>query len=187
MNATGKNVWRLVVSVLVTTAIGPPVQGQQTQAPTATAAANLTSSTGYVCVQRGPNSKLWQRESYLTNSEGDVSTNYQSYNEIGTGICYLPAGSTNYVDTVEGVDAVAGGAQAVQGPHKVQWAVNGYTPTGGSVTITRSDSKQLSCKVFGIAYYDLASGSNAAIAVLQDCRSICRALTRSSTAVLSAT
>jgi hypothetical protein len=124
------------------------------------------NSSGYVCAQRGPNSKVWQETFLSTNDSGDVTTNSQSYTELGTGICYLT--NNQYVDSVEEVDPVAGGAQAVQGRHQVQWALNANTP-GGAVTVITPDAKQLSSTVFGLAYFDLATGSNAVIGQLKDC------------------
>jgi hypothetical protein len=133
-----------------------------------TAATETTQldSTNYTCVQRGPYSRVWQRTLVRSNASGVLTTNHPSYTELATGICYLSNGV--YVDSVEQVEAVAGGAQAIQGRHKVQWALDANTP-GGAVAITTPDAKQLSSTVFGLAYYDVASGSNAAIARLKDC------------------
>jgi hypothetical protein len=137
----------------------------QGQAPAATGT-NPLDSTNYACVQLGPYAKVWQRSLLFTNASGNVTTNEQSYTELATGICYLSNGQ--YVDSVEEVDPVAGGAQAVQGRYQVQWALNANTP-GGAVTVTTADARQLASTVFGLAYYDVASGSNVAIARLQDC------------------
>jgi len=123
-------------------------------------------STEHSIVQRGPYSRIWQRTLLSTNATGFVATNVQSYTELATGICYLSNGQ--YFDSVEQVDPVPGGAQAIQGRHQVQWALNANTPTG-AVTVTTPDAKQLSTTVFGLAYYDVASGSNATIAQLKDC------------------
>jgi outer membrane protein assembly factor BamB len=129
-------------------------------------AQGVATSSDYFCVQRGPDSKVWQRETLQTNQSGVVQTNTQSYTEIATGLCYLKNGE--YVDSVEEVDAVAGGAQAAQGRHQVQWALNANTP-GGAVTVVTPEGKQLKSTVFGLAYFDTASGSNASVAGLQDC------------------
>ena len=103
---------------------------------------------------------------FATNETGDVTTNYSSYTELATGISYLLNGE--YVDSVEEVDPVAGGAQATRGRHQVQWANNANTP-GGAVTIITPDGVQLNSTVFGLAYFDLATGSNAVIGQLQNC------------------
>ena len=127
---------------------------------------NQVASSDYVCVQRGPDSKVWQMATFATNDSGDVTTNYTSYTELATGISYLLNGQ--YVDSVEQVEPVAGGAQAIQGRHQVQWANNANSP-GGAVSVTTPNGLQLTSKVFGLAYYDIASGSNAALGQLKDC------------------
>jgi hypothetical protein len=127
---------------------------------------SASNESDYFCAQRGPHSKIWQKATVQTDASGNVTTNVNSYTELATGICYLTNG--DYADSVEEVDSAPGGAQAVQGRHKVQWSLNANTP-GGAVKITTPDGKELSSTVFGMAYYDAASGSNAAIAVLNDC------------------
>jgi hypothetical protein len=122
--------------------------------------------TDYSIVQRGPYSRLWQVVTLTTNQSGLITTNIQFYSELATGICYLANGE--YVDSVEQVDLVPGGAQAVQGRHQVQWSLKANTP-GGAVTVTTPDAKQLSSSVFALAYYDVATGSNAAIGQLKNC------------------
>ena len=134
----------------------------------ATAQIQSTTSTpcDYVCVERGPHAKVWQRAVLHTNQSGVVRTNLQSYIELATGLGYLQDGQ--YVDSVEEVDSVDGGAQAIQGRHQVQWYLNANNPNG-AVTLTTPDAKRLTSTVFGMAWYDTASGSNATIARLQDC------------------
>lgn len=128
-------------------------------------ATNASATSSYLCVRRGPHSKVWQRSVVQTDPSGRLRTNQESYTELATGLCYLQNGQ--YVDSVEEIDPVAGGAQAVQGRHKVQWAANVNT-AGGAVTLTTPDDKQLKSSVYGLAYHDIASGSNVMLAVLQD-------------------
>jgi hypothetical protein len=142
------------------------LKGQQAVFGTA-GPSGVAAMSGYSIVQRAPDSRVWQEALLVTNDDGDISTNFQSYTELATGLCYTNALGL-LVDTVEEVDSAANGAQAVQGPHKVQWAPTGNAP-GGAVTVTLPDSKQLSCTVYGMAYFDVASGSNAPIAYVQNC------------------
>jgi len=66
-------------------------QGQTTAAAT----------SDYSIVQRGPDSRVWQRSLARTNAVGTVTTNLQSYTEIATGVCYLSNGSNGqYLDSV---------------------------------------------------------------------------------------
>jgi hypothetical protein len=127
---------------------------------------NLGNSSDYVCVQRGPYSKVWQQTLIYTNTSGSVETNEQSFEELSTGISYLSNGV--YVDSVEEVDSAPGGAQAMQGRHQVQWSANANT-SGGAVSVTTPDLKQLASTVYGLAYYDTATGSNAGIGHVKNC------------------
>ncbi len=129
--------------------------------------ANQVEAAHYSCVQRGPYAKVWQRSLFLTNDSGDVTTNTQSYTELGTGICYLS--NSVWLDSVEQIEPVPGGAQATQGRHQVQWAAKADNSGGPTTTILTPDGRQLSSSVFGLAYFDLATGSNAAIAGLTNC------------------
>lgn len=129
-------------------------------------AQSVTASSGYSCVQRGPHSRVWQMPVMRTNSSGTITTNLQSYTELATGVCYLNGGQ--YVDSVEEIDPVADGAQAVQGRHQVHWAANANTG-GGAVNLTTPDNQTLLSTVYGLAYSDTASGSNVMLAQIQDC------------------
>ena len=80
----------------------------------------MSTASDYVCVERGPHSKVWQRAVLHTNQSGVVRTNLQSYTELATGLCHLQDGQ--YVDSVEQIDAVADGAKAIQCRHRVHWA-----------------------------------------------------------------
>ena len=117
-------------------------------------------------MQRGPHSRIWQCAVLHTNQSGAVTTNLHSDTELATGLCHLQNGQ--YVDSVEEIDAVAGGAQAIQGRHQVHWTANGNTP-GGAVTLTTPDGKTLLSTVFGLALCDMATGSNVVFSQLQDC------------------
>lgn len=120
----------------------------------------------YVCVQRGADSRVWQRAVLITNQSGAIRTNYQSYNELATGLCHLVNGA--YVDSVEEIDPSPNGAQATQGRYQVEWTGNADTP-GGAVNLTTEDGKQLLSTVYGLAYSDTASGSNVMLATIQSC------------------
>jgi hypothetical protein len=161
MNAKIAKALRLFLGFLILPAIRAHGQGQ-TLLPTAT---NLTDSTGYVCVQRGPDSKVWQTATVLTNADGSLTTNYLSYTEIATGLCYSSNGQ--WLDSVEQVVPVPGGAQAVQGRHQVSWALNANTP-GGAVQLTAPSGQQFSSGVYALSYWDADAGTNVLIASLQN-------------------
>jgi hypothetical protein len=73
-------------------------------------ATSVSTSSDYVCVQRSPHERVWRRPVFQTNQSGVVKTNFQSYTERATGICFPQNGE--YVDSVEEISPVAGGAHA---------------------------------------------------------------------------
>ena len=77
MNGIAKPSWSFW-GILVLLAVHVPGQAQ-------VATTNSVASTGYVCVQRGPDSKVWQTATVLTNADGSLTTNYPTYTEIATG------------------------------------------------------------------------------------------------------
>jgi hypothetical protein len=120
----------------------------------------------YAVIQRGLDWRIWEGHTYQTNDSGVVFTNTHSYTELATGMAYMRDGQL--LDSVEEIDPIVGGFQAVQGRHKVQWTANANTPNG-AITLTMSDNSQLVSTVYGLAYWDKSSGSNVLIAPLQDC------------------
>jgi hypothetical protein len=157
MNGIAKPSWSFW-GILVLLAVHVPGQAQ-------VATTNSVASTGYVCVQRGPDSKVWQTATVLTNADGSLTTNYPTYTEIATGLCYSSNGQ--WLDSVEQVVPVPGGAQAVQGRHEVSWALNANTP-GGAVQLTAPGGQQFSSTVYGLSYWDANAGTNVLIAPLQN-------------------
>jgi hypothetical protein len=135
------------------------------QVQTSTNAPVLTTPDGYSVIERGLDYRVWHGATYQTNDSGDVITNNQQYTELATGMSYMENGQL--LDSVEEIDPVAGGFQAVQGRHKVQWTANANTPNG-AVTLTLPDNSQLVSAVYGLSYLDKSSGSNVLIAPLQD-------------------
>ena len=142
------------------------VFGEIAQVPSHT---NAQAFGSYACVQRGPHSKVWQMATLQTNASGIVRTNFESYTEVATGLCYLQNGQ--YMDSVEEIDSAPEGAQATQGRYQVHWMANANTPTG-AVSLTTPDGKQLHSTVYGLAYTDTSSGSNVMLAQLQDCTGV---------------
>jgi hypothetical protein len=156
-----KNI-RLAVS-LALAAIGALCEAQPQTGITSATAVNVAVPSAPVIMDRDANSRIWGTVSLETNEDGSVdSVTNQSYVELATGICYLTNGQ--FVDSVEEIDAVPGGAAATQGRHQAQFGNSANTP----VIITMPDGAQMSCQVYGLAYFDLASGSNAPISWLQN-------------------
>jgi hypothetical protein len=58
---------------------------------------------------------------------------------------------------------VAGGAQAVEGAHKVHWAANANT-AGGAVQLTSPSGQNFSSRVYGLSYWDTSTGNSVWVA-----------------------
>jgi hypothetical protein len=142
--------------VLLAVLVGIVLESQLVSGGTQTSA-----STDYSIVQRGPNSRVWQRTILTTNQSGLVETNINSYTELCTGLCYLQNGQ--YLDSVEQINITGTGAAATQGPCTVQWAADAST-AGGAVQLTSPGGAQFSSRVFGLALSDESTGSNVLIA-----------------------
>lgn len=137
-----------------------PVKAQIAQSVTPVSSA----SPDYVCVHRGPDSRVWQRSVVRTNTDGTMTTNVQAYTELHSGVCYQKDGQL--VDSVEEIDLTVTGAQAVQGANKVQWA--GNINTLNAVQLTSPTGQIFSSTVYGLSYRDASTGSNVLIASLHD-------------------
>jgi hypothetical protein len=165
----GTRMKKIGCSVLLGCVLQASLEGQQVSQGVGANTNVQVLSAGPTIVERSANSRIWATITSETNENGDISlvTN-NAYTELATGICYIDPNSGQYVDSVEEVVSVPGGAKATQGRYQVSWALNANTPAG-AVTVTTADGKHLLSTVFGLAWYDLASGSNAPIGRLKDC------------------
>ncbi|MGD0411366.1 MAG: hypothetical protein ABSC18_06650 [Verrucomicrobiota bacterium] len=135
----------------------------QTNSQPASANTNLPAAT---VVARSGNSRTWARITSRTNAAGRVSfvTN-TAYIELGSGLCYKTNGQ--WVDSVATIEIGADGASATQAPHKVHFAGNANT-AGGAIHLVTPDGKVFDSRVYGLAYWDSASGTSVLLAPLQD-------------------
>ena len=122
-----------------------------------------SNTVGFTCVERSPNSRVWQSQTFITNDSGEVITNTASYTELCTGICYLQNGQ--YVDSVQQINIVGTGAQATQGPCQVTWAADAST-AGGAVRLTSPGGSNFTSGVYGLSLRDISTGSNVLIATI---------------------
>jgi len=118
-------------------------------------------------VRRSANERLWARITSVTNDLGQVTlaTN-AAYTEVGSGLCYVKDGQ--WTDAVEQIDIVADGAAATQAASTVHFAGNANT-AGGAIHMVAPDGSIFDSRVYGLGYWDSASGTNFLIAPLQDC------------------
>ncbi|MGD1085775.1 MAG: hypothetical protein ABSA47_13640, partial [Verrucomicrobiota bacterium] len=155
---------KFILALVVSSAFVPMVRAQTDPASTNANSTNVT----YAIISRDANSRQWAKIISATNAAGQVTTTTnRAYTELATGICYQQNGSGPWLDAVEQIDITADGAQATQGRHTVHWMGNVNT-AGGSVHLVSPDGKDFLSMVYGLAYWDTATGSNVLIASLQD-------------------
>ena len=146
------------------------LEAQPASSSTSAPAASLVTTV----VTRSASSRVWARIASVTNEAGEATlvTN-RAYTEVGSGLCYQNRSNGEWVDSVEEIDVdnVAGGASAKQAPHNVHFANNANT-AGGAIHLVASDGKVFDSRVYGLAYWDIGSGSNLLLAPLQDCQGV---------------
>jgi hypothetical protein len=119
------------------------------------ASASFATDVGGISVtERGPHHRILSRVSWETNLIGKVVAHTNSYTELATGMHYLK--DNQWVESKAEIKLVLGGAEAVDGSHKVKIAAN--LNSTNAVQFTTPDGKQLRSRIFGLAYYDSSSG-----------------------------
>lgn len=140
------------------------------------APASTNTSAGGVAptvIARTANSRVWARISSQTNADGQVSvvTN-KAYTEMATGLCVQSRdGSWTDAAPVLAPDNVLGGASASGTRHQVHFALNANT-VGGAIHLVAPDGKVFDSRVYGLSYWDTASGQSVLLAPLQDCQGV---------------
>ena len=142
--------------------------GWSASPPSAPNTNNPAARVAPTIIARTPNSRTWARIARQTNAAGVVSlvTN-SAYVEMATGLCFSNAAG-NLVDATEVVDIVADGAAATNAAHRVHFAGNANTARG-AVHLVAPDGKVFDSRVYGLSYWDSASGNSVLLAPLQDC------------------
>ena len=159
----------LSLSVLAASCLLPMTTCAQANGGTSSTGASASNIGQYAIVSRAPNSRVWQMPTLQTNEIGIVSTNYQSYTEVRSGLCHMENGVL--VDSANEIDIVADGAQAVHGQHQPHWAANANTP-GGAVTLTTVGGQVLQSTVWGVCYWDVSTGTNILLGGIQNSQGI---------------
>jgi len=121
---------------------------------TATSQSNVPPPTDYQIVQQDGNSRVWQREIYEQEPNGQIVARPHKFTELATGLNYKDS-SGQWQPSKEEIDLQPDGTlAAIQGQHQVYFPGNIY---GGEIKLIQPNGVQLhSCPV-GLSYDD---GSN---------------------------
>ena len=151
---------KIPIIAIVLLAIGSV--GLRAQTPTTAATqGNVPPPTDYQIVQQDGNSRVWQREIYEQEPNGQIISRPHKFTELATGLNYKDS-SGQWQPSKEEIDIQPDGTlAATQGQHQVYFPGNIY---GGEIKLVQPNGVQLhSCPV-GLSYDD---GSNTVlIAVL---------------------
>ena len=113
------------------------------------------SATPYAVVSRDANSRVWERTVYESGPSGQAIPRKHRYTELATGLNYLDSNTKQWVESKEEIDILPnGGAEAVQGRHKV------YFPSdicNGVLEVVAPVGRHLKSRPLGVSYDD---GSN---------------------------
>jgi hypothetical protein len=160
---------KAVFSILVICGLQTALDAQ-TNLPSASTNTNgPAGSVAPTVVARTANSRVWARIGRQTNASGQVSlaTN-KAYTELATGLCVKgPDGSWTDAAPVLAPDNVLGGASASGTRHRVHFAINANT-AGGAIHLVSPDGNVFDSRVYGLSYWDSASGKSVLLAPLQD-------------------
>ena len=126
---------------------------------------SIPSDTAYAVIDRGANSRVWEKTTYEQAPDGSVVTKKNHYTELATGLHYQNA-QGQWVESQEVIEPFSGGAIARQGRYQVIFANN--LISAGSIDQQTPDGKRIRSNVLGLRYFDSATGSSALIAQVKD-------------------
>ena len=123
---------------IVLSAIGSV--GLRAQTPTTAAShGNLPAPTDYKIVQQDANSRVWQREIYEQEPNGQIVARPHQFTELATGLNYKDS-SGQWQPSKEEIDIQPDGAMsATQGQHQVYFPGNIY---GGEIELVQPNESK---------------------------------------------
>lgn len=136
--------------------IGTSVARSQGQAISTTNQSNLVTGT-YSIIERGPHHQVWERVDNETTASGKVVPHVYRYTDLATGLHYWDTNSNSWNDSSEQIQAVPGGAAAVQGQHQVYFPYDVFSGVIESVT---PEGQHLKSRPLCLSYFD---GTNSVI------------------------
>ena len=117
---------------------------------TSAIAADL-SSPSYTIVSNDANSRVWQRQTLSQTPSGQTVTNTQHYTELATGLNYKDANGQWTESKQEITITPQGGAEAIQGQHKVYFPPDIYN---AQLEVVTPDGRHLRSRPLCLSYDD---------------------------------
>jgi hypothetical protein len=114
-------------------------------------AQNISSATPYAAVNMDGNSRVWERTTYETGTNGETIRKEHRYTELGTGLNYRNSYG-QWVESKEEIDVLPqGGAAAVQGQHQAYFPGDIYH---GQIEVVTPDGLHLKSRPLCVSYDD---------------------------------
>jgi hypothetical protein len=138
----------------------------QGQADTSASVPAVTGPGNYQLKEQDQNHKIWERIDYEIGPGGTRRPHAHRYTELATGLSFW--NGTQWQDSQELIEPIAGGAIARYGNHKVSFANNLADP--GAIDLQSPEGKHLRSTIIGLSYLDTATGKSALIAEVKNCQ-----------------
>lgn len=122
------------------------------------------SDPGYSVVERGPNYQTWRKVTRQTNDVGEFMYHTNFFVELATGLNRQENGE--WVESTPEIVIAGNRALARGAGHEAIFA--GNVNTTNAIQIKTPEGLWLKGRVFGIAYHDVASGTNVLIGELRN-------------------
>src|SRR5437870_4478905 len=154
-----------LILILLSVAAVSQVLAQQTALDSVVGASNqpLAGATDYTVSERGPNHRIWQRITTVTNT-GLPTLMTNSYTELESGMHYLDPVTGQWLESQEKFDLTRDGyAIARQGPSRVIISPVA-NDAAGSVDYLAPDGRRLRSTILGLSVSDRITGQNLMLA-----------------------
>ena len=126
-------------------------------------------NTNYTVISRAADSRVWAAISTNIGPSGEVTVQSNGYTELASGLTYKKG--PQWADAVEELETVAdGAASSGQTRHSVHFAGNINVPK--AIHLVSDDGKVFDSTVYGLSYWDRATGQSAVLARLQDSQGV---------------
>lgn len=152
-----KNIWPVIgITVLMLSIASAQNRGGKKPAPKPVKESMLSVS------ERGPHHKIWERIVYENAPDGKRTPRRHAFVELATGM-HFKNEKGEWEESKEEIEILSSnaGAVATKGQHKVTFPVE---IKSGLIELQTADGQWLRSRVWGLAYYDTATGESVLLA-----------------------
>jgi hypothetical protein len=138
--------------LLVFSVLGLVALGNAQDVSSSTAQEPIADTSSYRIVQKWANGRKWERMEYGVDAFDELTTNVNSYIELGTGLHYKDSKTGEWTESSEQIEINPnGGARAIHGQHQAYFPADIYE---GVIEIVTPDGKRLKSRPICVSYSD---------------------------------